>query len=181
MVDGPQVNYYIEDVEDRHAARKDLAVPAKAPRPGGDPAGLRSREVTVPVIVVTRLRLRDPAILDEFFASAVAVAEQAQNAGGNLGADVLAEANNTYWTRTAWQERGSMDAFVGSEPHLSTMGRLDDWCDEATFVDWEQPGGDLPDWRTGHGRLIAEGQAASLTQPSAAHHTRDFPAPAVTS
>ena len=32
----------------------------------------------MPVIVVTRLRLKDPAVVDEFFASAVAVVEQAQ-------------------------------------------------------------------------------------------------------
>ncbi len=134
----------------------------------------------MPVIVVTRLRLKDPAFFDEFFTSAVAVVEQAQNSDGCLGADVLAEANNTYWTRTAWQERGAMHAFVGSEPHLSTMDHLDDWCDEATFVDWEQAGGDLPDWQASHGRLVAEGQVASLTQPTAAHHTRDFPAPVVT-
>jgi hypothetical protein len=31
----------------------------------------------------------------------VAVVGQAQNAEGNLGADVLAEANDTHWTRTA--------------------------------------------------------------------------------
>ena len=93
----------------------------------------------MPVIVITRLRLRDPAFFDEFFASAVAVVEQAQGTEGNLAADVFAEANNTYWTRTAWQERSSMDGFVGNEPHLTTMGRIDDWCDEATFVDWEQP------------------------------------------
>ena len=56
----------------------------------------------MPVIVITRLRLRDPAFFDEFFANAVAVVEQAQATEGNLSADVLAEANNTYWTRTAW-------------------------------------------------------------------------------
>jgi hypothetical protein len=61
------------------------------------------------------------------------------------------------------------------------MRRLDEWCDEATFVDWEQAGADLPDWQVSYGRLMADGQAASLTQPSAAHHTRDFPAPVVTS
>lgn len=135
----------------------------------------------MPVIVVTRLRLKDPAFFDEFFASAVAVVEQAQNAAGNLGADVLAEANNTYWTRTAWQERDSMDAFVGTEPHLHTMSRIGDWCDEATFVDWEQAGADLPDWQDGYGRIIASGKAASLTDPTDAHHTRDFPAPVVSS
>jgi hypothetical protein len=80
----------------------------------------------MPVIVVTRLRLRDAAFFDEFFAQAVAVVEQAKNSQGNLHADVLAEANNTYWTHTAWQERGLMNAFVGSEPHLSSMGRIDD-------------------------------------------------------
>jgi hypothetical protein len=135
----------------------------------------------MPVIVVTRLRLRDSALFDEFIASAVAVTEQAQNSRGNLHADVLAEANNTYWTRTAWRERGLMNAFVGSEPHLSTMGRIADWCDEATFVDWEQPGADLPDWQYSYGRLVANGQAASLTHATDAHHTRDFPAPVVSS
>jgi hypothetical protein len=131
----------------------------------------------MPVIVVTRLRLKDPALFDEFFASAVAVAEQAQNSAGNLGADVLAEANNTYWTRTIWQVRDLMDAFVARDPHLHTMSRIDDWCDEATFVEWEQPGAELPDWQDGHQRLVASGQGPALTQPTQAHHTRDFPAP----
>lgn len=133
----------------------------------------------MPVIVITRLRLRDPAFFEEFFAAAVAVVQQAQGTEGNLAADVLAEANNTYWTRTAWQERNLMNAFVGSEPHLGTMDRIADWCDEATFVDWEQASADLPDWQDGYQRLVADGQAASLTHATQAHHTRDFPAPAV--
>jgi Antibiotic biosynthesis monooxygenase len=135
----------------------------------------------MPVIVVTRLRLKDPMFLDEFFASAVAVVEQAQNSEGNLGADVLAEANNTYWTRTAWQERDLMHAFVGSEPHLTTMSRLDEWCDEATFVDWEQASAGLPDWQDGYGHLVASGQSASLTDATDAHLIRHFPAPVVSS
>jgi quinol monooxygenase YgiN len=133
----------------------------------------------MPVIVITRLRLRDPAFFDEFFANAVAVVEQAQATEGNLSADVLAEANNTYWTRTAWQERAAMDSFVGTEPHLSTMNRIDDWCDEGTFVDWEQPGADAPDWPDGYRRLVADGQVARLTHGTDAHRTRDFPAPVV--
>ena len=76
----------------------------------------------MPVIVITRLRLRDPAFFDEFFASAVAVVEQAQGTAGNLAADVLAEANNTYWTRTAWQERSSMDGFVARVVSAAGIG-----------------------------------------------------------
>jgi len=55
----------------------------------------------MPVIVVTRLRLRDPALLDEFFTAAVAVLEQAKNSSGNIGADVLTDAHNAWWTLTA--------------------------------------------------------------------------------
>lgn len=135
----------------------------------------------MPIVVVTRLRLRDPAFFDEFFTNAVAATEQAQNSEGNLGADVLAEASNTYWTRTVWQERLFMNAFVGSEPHLTTMGHIGEWCDEATFVDWEQADGALPDWQDGYQRIVESGQSASLTNPSDAHHTRDFPAPIVPS
>jgi heme-degrading monooxygenase HmoA len=131
----------------------------------------------MPVIVVTRLRLKDPALLEEFFTAAVASLEQAKGSDGNVGADVLADANNTWWTLTAWQERGLMRAFVGTDPHKSTMARLDDWCDEATFVDWEQASADLPDWPTGYRRLVADGQVASLTHPSDAHETRAFPPP----
>jgi len=135
----------------------------------------------MPVIVITRLRLKDPALFDEFFASAVAAVEQAQAASGNLGADVLADAGNTYWTRTAWQERAAMHGFVGAQPHRSIMSSLDDWCDEATFVHWEQAGAEMPDWQEGYARLIADGQVASLSQPSGAHQTRDFPVPVVPS
>src|SRR6266581_1489960 len=88
-------------------------------------AAATSKEVVMPIIVVTRLRLRDPALLDEFFTAAVAALEQAKSSDGNLGADVLADANNAWWTLTAWQERGSTQAFVGTKPHLSTMTRLD--------------------------------------------------------
>jgi hypothetical protein len=131
----------------------------------------------MPVIVVTRLRLRDPALFDEFFAGPVAVVEQANNSDGGLSADVLADANNVYWTVTAWRERGSMDAFVGSEPHRTTMARIDDWCDEATFVDWEQSSPEPPDWQTSSRRLVTDGQVASLTHATDAHKTRSFPAP----
>jgi quinol monooxygenase YgiN len=131
----------------------------------------------MPVIVVTRLRLKDPAILDEFFTAAVAAIEQAQRSDGNLGADALADANNAWWSVSAWTERRPMQAFVDSEPHLNISKRLDHFCDEATFVDWEQASPDLPDWQTSWRHLTADGKVAELTQPSRANQTRAFPPP----
>jgi hypothetical protein len=63
-----------------------------------------------------------------------------------------------------------MHALVGSEPHMTTMGSLD-WCDEATFIDWEQAGAGLPDWQDSYRRLVGSGQVASHTNASDAHHT----------
>jgi len=127
--------------------------------------------------VVTRLRLRDPALLDEFFTDAVAAIEQAMKSEGNLGADALADANDAWWSVSAWQERRLMRAYVDSEPHLSIRARLDHYCDEATFVDWEQAGSDLPDRQTSWRHLTADGKAAELTYASAANQSRDFPPP----
>jgi hypothetical protein len=134
--------------------------------------------VGMPVIVVTRLRLKDPALLDEFFTDAVAAIEQAQKSEGNLGADALADAHNAWWSVSSWQARGPMQASVNSEPHLSITSRLDHYCDEATFVDWEQDSPDLPDWQTSWRHLTADGMVAELTHPSEANQTRDFPPPA---
>jgi hypothetical protein len=131
----------------------------------------------MPVIVVTRLRLKDPALLDEFFTDAVAAIEQAMKSEGNLAADALADAHDAWWSVSAWQDHRLMRAFVDTEPHLAISARLDHYCDEATFVDWEQAGPDLPDWQTSWRHLTADGQVAELTQPSAANQTRDFPAP----
>jgi hypothetical protein len=131
----------------------------------------------MPVIVVTRLRLKDPALLDEFFTDAVAAIEQAQKSEGNLGADALADANDAWWSVSAWRERHLMRAFVTSEPHLNISRRLDHYCDEATFVDWEQASPELPDWPASWRHLTADGQVAELTHPSGANQTRDFPRP----
>ncbi len=131
----------------------------------------------MPVVAVTRLRLRDRAFFDEFFTAAVVVLEQAKRSAGALGAHVLADENNVWWTCTIWEERDFMFAFVKREPHRGTMARLDDWCDEATFVDWEQSSADLPDWQSSYRRLLADGQGPRLTHASDAHNARAFPAP----
>ena len=129
------------------------------------------------VIVVTRLRLKDPALLDEFFIDAVAAIEQAQKSDGNLGVDALADADNAWWSVSAWGERRPMVSYVRSEPHQTIRSKIDHYCDEATFVDWEQDSADLPDWQTNWRHLVADGLVATLSQPSAAHQSRDFPAP----
>jgi heme-degrading monooxygenase HmoA len=131
----------------------------------------------VAVIVVTRLRLKDHSYLDDFFAAAVALVEQAKSSRGILGTDALAEANDTWWSCTAWDNYDSMRSFVNTDPHKSTMSRLDDWCSEASFVDWEQVSAQLPDWQESYRRIRADGTSANLTDPTDTNASRNFPPP----
>jgi hypothetical protein len=70
-----------------------------------------------------------------------------------------------------------MQVFVDSEPHRTITTRLDHYCDEATFVDWEQDSPARPDWQTSWRHITADGQVAELTDASPANQTRDFPPP----
>jgi len=158
-------------------ARRQRPAGSAPPAAPGRPHLTRPGGIVVAVIVVTRLRLKDPALLDEFFTDAVAAIEQAQKSEGNLGADALADADNAWWSVSSWQARGPMRAFVDSEPHRTITTRLDHYCDEATFVDWEQDSPDLPDWQTNWRHLTADGKVAELTHPSEANQTRAFPPP----
>ena len=156
-----------------------MLFPGDHPLGGSAAPATLTQGVCVPLIVVTRLRLRNADQQNDFFTAAVAVLEQAERADGNLGRDVLADANHAWWTVTAWQDRAHMDAFVGANPHLDTMGQLDTWCDQAHFVDWEQDSADLPDWQTSYQRLITDGQVGELTNADPGHATRDLPPPVV--
>jgi hypothetical protein len=98
----------------------------------------------MPLIAVTRLRA-EPRGLRPIRRRGIAVVEQAKATVGNLGADTLAAANNTYWTRTAWRDVEAMQDFMDTEPHLTAMDHIDEQCDEATFVNCDQPEGELPD------------------------------------
>jgi len=140
-------------------------------------ADRRDRMTPVEVVVKrgrvagVRVRPRDETIGNEF------VVLSGSGGGAAVAADALADANNAWWTVGAWQGRQPMLAFTGNEPHRSIMTRLDHYCDEATFVDWEQGSADLPDWQTSWRHLTADGTAAKLTQPSDANETRAFPPP----
>ncbi len=134
----------------------------------------------MPIVVVTRLRLRDHALVDEFFAVAVQLLEQATASPGILTTDVLADQNDVWWTLSAWEDRDAIRGYVATDPHHSAMSQIDRFCDQATFVDWQQDDGDLPDWETSYRRLVADGQSATLAHPSPENTTRAFPRPVTT-
>ena len=131
-----------------------------------------------PVLIsITRLRVRSFRFLPGFIFYALRSARQARSAPGNLGTGLLREVNNTYWTRTAWQDETAMRAFMMAMPHRQAMGKLAEWCDEASVVHWNQETADLPKWHEAHRRMVAEGRPSRVRHPSPAHDALRIPPP----
>jgi hypothetical protein len=74
-----------------------------------------------------------------------------------------------FWTSTVWQNLEAMRAFRNSGAHLKAMPKLLRWCDEASFVHWEQGDARVPDISAAFDRLLREGKLSKVLKPSARH------------
>jgi quinol monooxygenase YgiN len=128
-------------------------------------------------ISVTRLHLRSPLYFPAFLWNLLLTAKQTANTPGFLGGQLLSDANWTFWTMTAWEEQAAMKIYRNSGAHRSVMPRIQDWCDEASVVHWQQEDSHLPDWKQVHVHLVADGFLTKLSHPSPAHLQRDIPKP----
>jgi hypothetical protein len=123
----------------------------------------------MPLISITRLRVRSWRYLTAFLFYALSSARQAARTEGNLGVKLLRDASNTWWTSTSWDSETSMRKFMLMKPHGAAMRKLLEWCDEAALVHWSQPEGMLPTWNEAHRRMQAEGRTSKVLHPSPAH------------
>jgi Domain of unknown function (DUF3291) len=129
------------------------------------------------LISVTRLRVRSVFYLLQFFWHTFKVQRQAKSAPGMLGGRLMLEAHLVFWTATVWESEAAMRAFRSSGAHMRAMPKLLDWCDEASYVHWEQESAELPSWAEAHRRMVTEGKLSKVKNPSAAQTAKKFPQP----
>jgi hypothetical protein len=134
----------------------------------------------VPVISITRLRVRSWRYLPAFLIQSLRIARQATSADGNLAVALLRDRRHAFWTGTAWSSDETMKAFMHAPPHGPAMKKLLNWCDEASLVRWTQPGHELPSWIEAHRRLQQAGRRSKVNYPSEAHRNFVIAAPFVT-
>jgi hypothetical protein len=131
----------------------------------------------MPVVSVTRLRVRSWQYILAFLFYAFRSSRQAKKSQGNLHMSLLRDIRMTFWTRTVWTTESAMRSFMLAGPHRQAMRRLLEWCDEASLVHWEQDSGREPDWQEAHRRLQAEGRRSKVNHPSPAHDSFQIPPP----
>jgi|1185.fasta_scaffold46578_2 hypothetical protein len=131
----------------------------------------------MPVVSITRLRVRSWRFLPSFFFQSLRISRQAAAADGSLAVALLRDRHQTFWTSTSWASETAMRAFMHAPPHGPAMRRLLEWCDEASLVHWTQDGPDLPPWDEAHLRLERDGRRSKVNHPSAAHTAHIYPPP----
>ena len=128
-------------------------------------------------VSITRLRVRGWRFVPTFLVLALRSAHQAKATPGNAAVAVLAEKRRTFWTRTIWDDEGAMRNFMRGEPHRRAMGKLANWCDEASVVHWTQASSEAPTWDEAWRRMRAEGRPSRVDRPTAAHLNFQIAAP----
>jgi hypothetical protein len=130
-------------------------------------------------ISITRLRVRSWRFIPAFALYTFRSARQAREASGNLTTRVLADRRNTFWTATAWSSDTAMRQFMLAGAHRQAMGKLAEWCDEASVVHWNQDNAKLPTWHEAWTRLLRDGRKSTVHHPSPGHDALQFSEPLV--
>jgi hypothetical protein len=126
----------------------------------------------MPFVSVTRLHIRSLRFVPAFLIYTFRSTRQVRGAGGYRTGWLGREGVFGFWTATVWRSQEAMQAYRNSPPHLAAMGKLLDWCDEASFANWEQAGDDAPDAVTAYGHLRDEGRTSKVRHPSPQHRQR---------
>jgi hypothetical protein len=123
----------------------------------------------MPVISVTRLRVRSWRYLPGFFLYTMRSQRQLRASDGFLRGAVGKASGLAFWTTTAWADEASMKRFRDAGWHRDAMRKLLDWCDEASLARWTQETPDLPDPRTMVERVRTIGRTSKVRRPTAEH------------
>jgi len=120
----------------------------------------------MPLVSVTRLRVRSWRFMPAFLFSALRIGKQTALADGCLAAKVFRDRRNAFWTCTCWETEAAMKAFMTAGPHGAAMRKLLEWCDEASLAHWAQEEDEMPTWSEAHRRMLRHGRASKVNHPS---------------
>jgi hypothetical protein len=120
----------------------------------------------MPIASITRLHLRSGRFLPPFLWYTFRSARQAKRTPGNLGVQLRRTDGLAFWTLSMWRTIEAMKKFMFALPHKEAMRKLPQWCDEASFSDWEQASAEWPSWDQAAEKLHASGHFAKVLHPS---------------
>jgi hypothetical protein len=130
---------------------------------------------TMIFVSVTRLKVRSLWYLPGFMRANETSVRQLLKTPGFEGGKELVDKNLVFWTVTTWADEAAMKVFRNSAAHRKAMQKLPVWCNEASYLHWQQAETVLPDWQTIHGKMVWEGKLTKVRHPTAAQEGKNYP------
>ena len=96
------------------------------------------------LVMASLLRLDSFRRVPGFLRAAMAIRQQVLHSDGAIGVALSTALPRTFFTLSAWRDRDSLNAFVRSEPHVSSMRRYRPSMVDARFVFWNTTAESLP-------------------------------------
>jgi len=131
----------------------------------------------MPLISITRLRVRSWTYLPGFLWDTFQSVRQVRRSPGFLGGSLVVHSGYVFWTMTAWQDEPAMNAYRTGGAHREAMPKLLNRCDEAAVVHWTQDSPEIPEWRQAQQHMSEKGRLSKVNHPSAVQAARQIPAP----
>jgi hypothetical protein len=123
----------------------------------------------MPLVSVTRLRIRSWRYMLPFALYTLRATGQARKSTGFLGGWVGSSGNRAFWTVTVWTDEAAMKRYRDSGVHKAAMPKMLDWADEAAMARYEQPVAEPPDGAAAHAALLSRGRTSKVRHPTTAH------------
>lgn len=121
------------------------------------------------LVSITRLRVRQWRFLPSFLFHALRTRRQVKRSAGFLAGAFARELPLVFWTFTVWTDERTMRAFRNTAAHMKAMPRLLRWCNEASYVHWQQDDAVTPTAAIAFVQLRDTGKTSKVSHPSAAH------------
>lgn len=97
------------------------------------------------VVLLSYLPLRRSWHIPQFLLYTARIAAQLRKSKGLLGYSLRAELGpKRFWTLSAWQHEGALQAFVRAELHSQTMRAMASRMGATRFIRWTVKGSELP-------------------------------------
>lgn len=128
-------------------------------------------------VSITRLHIRSLRFLPNFLWNTEESVRQLLAEPGFRGGKLLMGGPFEFWTITVWNEEASMRRYRAAGAHLKAMGKLADWCDEASVAHWLQETDAVPDPETSRRRMVENGRRSKVNHPSARHIAEPWTVP----
>lgn len=123
----------------------------------------------MPVVSVTRLRIRSWRFMPSFGLYTLRATRQAQRTPGFIGGWVGSSGHRAFWTVTVWRDEAAMRSYRDRAVHKAAMPRMLDWGDEAAMARYEQTGTESPNAAAALTDLASRGRTSKVRHPSEAH------------